>query len=314
MSDGIRSVPPAGARAVTNFDEASEKLIKNSEALRESANRAIAQAGHEIASSGDRAQRAAAHLVGAGVNAGMAVGYAVKGTVVDAGARGVGHGVAGTGVGAAGVVVGAGEETLGLGARISNAVGRGFVSIGNALNHIVGNGKTATVTEVEGQGGERLSSRLFGIAGEQYQMSADGFRAAWNSYEQSVAHAIGAGVNLGYVAGYTALAAADLAQAAVKTGEAGVLVAAQGANVIAAAGVQAAENGMEGAAELSYLAAQYSAALGKIMAKPSNGDTINVEVQQAQEVYDARLADLLKNNPQLRELPAFKDLKAQGSR
>jgi hypothetical protein len=314
MSDGIRGVPPAGSRAVTNFDEASERLIRNSEALKESANRAIRQAGDEIASAGERSQQAAAHLVGAGVNAGMAVGLAVKGTVVDAGARGVGHGVAGTAVGGAGVVVGAGEEALGLGARISNAVGRGFVGIGNFFNGIVGNGRTATVTEIEGQGRERLSSRLFGIAGEQYQMSADGFRAAWNSYEQSVAHAIGAGVNLGYVAGYTALAAADVAQAAVQTGKAGVLTAAQGVNVIAAAGVQAAENGMEGAAELSYLAAQYSASLGKILAAPSNTATIEVEVQQAQEVYDARLRDLLQNNPALRELPAFKDLQAAPAR
>lgn len=310
MPDGIRGVPPAGSRAVTNFDEASEKLIKTSEALKQSANKAIHQAGDEIASAGDRAQMAAAHLVGAGLNAGMAVGLAVKGTVVDAGARGVGHGVAGVATGSAGAVVGAGEEAAGLGARVANAVGRGFVAVSNFLNDLVGNGKSATVLEIEGEGKDRLSSRLFGVAGEQFQMSADGFKAAWNSYEQAAVHAIGAGVNLAYVAGYTALTAADLAEAAVRTGEAGALKAAEYSTILAAAGVQAAENGIEGAADLSLLAAKANASLGRILASPSDGNTIEIQTKQHQEVYDARLRDLLQDNPALRNLPAFKQLQA----
>jgi hypothetical protein len=313
MTDRIGSTPPAGARAVTNFDDASRELIKNSEALKTSANKAISQAGDSVASAGANAQSAAANLVGAGVNAGLAVGLAVKATVVDAGARGLGHGAAGVATGTAGAVVGAGEETLGFGARISNAVGRGFINISNFLNKLVGNGHSATVQEIEHKGTDRLSQRLFGVAGKQFAMSADGFKAAWNTYEQSAICAIGAGVNVAYVAGYTALTAADLAQAAVKTGEAGALKAAEKVNLLAAAGVQAAENGLEGAAELTLLAAKASAGLGKILAAPSGGNTIEIQAQQEQAVYDARLSELVAQNPKLRELPAFRQLQAAGA-
>ena len=57
MSDGIRGVPPAGARAVTNFDKASEKLIKNAESLKTQAGAMIKSAGDEIASAGGRTQQ-----------------------------------------------------------------------------------------------------------------------------------------------------------------------------------------------------------------------------------------------------------------
>jgi len=45
----------------------------------------------------------------------------------------------------------------------------------------------------------------------------------------------------------------------------------------------------------------------------SGGDTIEIQANQAQQVYDARLSELLQQNPKLRELPAFRQLQAAGA-
>lgn len=302
-SSGVGSKPTA----VTNFDRASADLLQSSEALKAKAENKIKEAGDELVSAGSNAQQAAAHLLGATVNAGMAVGYTVKGTVWDAGVKGVGHGAVGTVAGAGGTAALVTEEGLGVGARIANAFGRGMVWVSNSLNELVGNGKSATVIEVEGKG-DRLSSRLFGVAGEQFEMSGKGFKEAWASYGQAVGHALGAGVNVGYVAAYVGLSSYDLAQAAVKTGHAGFIKAAQYTNVLSAAAVQAAENGMEGAADLAALAAKAGAGLGDLMATPSAGNTIDIQLNKNQAVHDASLRELLNKNPALKDLPAFKQL------
>ena len=302
------------AQAITNFDKASQDLLQTSDNLSQSANRAFSQAGDKVVKAGDDAKNAAAHLLGAGVNAGMATGYAIKGTVWDAGVKGVGHGTAGVATGAAGGLAVAGEETLGWGAWAWQTAGKAFIGVSNWLNGVVGNGRSATVTEIEGKGENRLSQRLFGVAGEQFQMSADGFKAAWNSYGQAVGHALGAGVNVVYVAGYVGLTAVDLAKAAARTGEGVLITAGQGLTVVAAAGVQAAEKGMEGAAGLTALAAEMSVGLGNLMATPKDGDKLKIEYQQQKQVYDAKLTELLNKNPKLKDLPAFKQLQAQTAR
>jgi hypothetical protein len=74
----IGGVPPSGSKAITNFDKVSQDLIQKGEALKGKAEIAIRKAGDELASAGDRSGEAALHLVGATVNAGMAVGYGLK--------------------------------------------------------------------------------------------------------------------------------------------------------------------------------------------------------------------------------------------
>ena len=304
----IGGVPPSGSKAITNFDKVSQDLIQKGEALQGKAEVAIKKAGDELQNAGADGGEAALHLVGATINAGMAAGYAVKSGVEVVG--GTAHGAAGVAVGGAGVVVGAGEETLSLGSKVLNAAARGLTSISNFLSKVIGDGNTATVKEVEGKGQGRLSEKLFGVAGEQFKMSADGYKAAWGSFEQSVGHALGAGVNVVFAAGYTALATADLITAAGRAGQAAVLTYGDAALAIGALGVQAAENGMQGARDLTLLGAKFTAALGRLAASPADAAKVEIEVKQAKEIYDAKFLELIKSNPKLRELPAAKQYMA----
>lgn len=308
----IGGVPPSGSKAITNFDKVSQDLIQKGEALKGKAEVAIKKAGDELASAGDRGGEAALHLVGAAVNAGMAAGYSGKAAIEVVG--GTAHGAAGVAVGGAGVIVGAGEEGLSLTSKVLNSAAKGLTAISNFMHKIVGDGASATVKEVEGAGKGRMSEKLFGVAGDQFKMSADGYKAAWGSFEQSVGHALGAGVNVGFAAGYTALATVDLVQAAGRAGQAGVLVYGDAALTIGALGVQAAENGVQGAADLTLLGAKFTAALGRLAAAPADANTVQIEVKQAKEIYDAKFMDLIKNNPKLRDLPAAKQyLQLQGA-
>lgn len=304
----VGGVPPSGSKTITNFDKVSQDLIKKGEDLQGQAEVALQKATDELKSSGDRAGEAGMNLVEAVGNAGLAGAFSLK-----AGAEGVvatGHGVAGAGVVAAGVVVGAGEESLSFTSRALNACAKAFIAISNTLSRFIGDGNTATVKEIEGQGKGRLSEKLFGVAGQQFQMSAEGYKAAWGSFEQSVMHALDAGVNVTFAAGYTALAAADLVQAAGRTGQAGVLASGDLLLCTAALGVQAAENGVQGARDLTILGAKLTAAMGRLAASPADADTVQIEVKQAQEAYDAKFRELMQNNPRLRELPAAKDYMA----
>jgi len=304
----VGGVPPKG-RAGTNFDEVSKDLIAKGEALKGKAQLAIKKAADEVQSSGSRGSEAALNLVGAAVNLGKAGGHGLDAGVqtVNATARGI----AGVAVGTAGVVVGAGEMALSGTAKALTAVARGFTAIANFFSRTAGEGTTATVKEVEGPGRERLSTKLFNVAGGQFKLSAAGYKAAWNSFEQSVNHALGAGVNVGFAAGYTALATVDLIQAAGRAGQAGVLKFGDAALLISALGVQAAENGVQGAADLTLLGAKLTAALGRLAASPADADKITIEVQQAKNAYDASFRELLKSNPKLRDLPAAKQYMAQ---
>jgi hypothetical protein len=144
---------------------------------------------------------------------------------------------------------------------------------------------------------------LFEAAGSQYGQSGDGFRAAAAAYQQAVAHALGAGVNLTAVAAYSAFAACDVARALGRTGQAGALAAGVGLTALAAVAVQAAENGVQGAAALLELQARMIAAIGNVLAAPADADRLDVDAEVVRRVYDAEVRDVLNRDPELRRLP-----------
>ena len=285
------------------FDLTSAALVADATQLRNLSRQALGRAHDEFDSADSRTRVAALNLLGAVVNTGWASGYAAKGTAQGV-VLGGGHAVAALGVGSAALAVQAGEETLSLGARVLNAAARGFVRLGNALTDILGDGKMATVKEVETQAEPRLSTRLYHSAERQWEQSGESFAATWASYGQAMGYALGAQVNLSYAAAYGGLAMADLAQGLAVVPVAAAAQAAAFASVVGALGVQAAEAGVAGARDLLLLGAQAAAGLGRAAAHPGNAASVNVTVEREQRCHTLALRELLRAQPELARLPA----------
>jgi hypothetical protein len=290
------------SQTLTNFDYSSAGLLSEAARFRQTCERAIDRAGDEVDSADARAKAAAVHLIGAVANVGLAAGHMTRGTAHAA--AGAGHAVAAVGVGAAGVAFGAGEESLSFTSRVLNAAACGLVQLSNAITDMIGDGKTATVREIEGRGRGRLSERLYATSAAELKQSGAQLRIAWASYEHAMGHALGAGVNVGSAAAYGGLAMADLATAMGQIGVAGVAQASELALVFGALGVQAAENGVQGTRDVLLLGARAAAELGRAAATPADSDTAVVAVKRATGVYDAEFRELLRMNPELRRLPA----------
>jgi len=189
------------ARTLTHFDDALLTLLKDASTLKTASEDALGRAQDSVDSADRRARQAAVHLIGAVANVGLSGTELARGTA-QAVVVGGGHALAGVGVGAAGVAVEAGEVSLSLGARVLNAAARGFVSLGNVLTRAIGDGRTATVREIEGHGRGRTSDQLYGVARRELTRSREGLAIAWASYERAMGHALGAGVNTVAAAAY----------------------------------------------------------------------------------------------------------------
>lgn len=299
----MRTTTALTSNKTNRFDLTSAALVAEASKLRVASTQALGRAHDEFDSADNRTRLAALNLLGAVANTAWASGYVAKGTAQGV-VLGGGHAVAALGVGSAALAVQAGEESLSLGARVLNAAARGFVRLGNALTDVLGDGKTATVKEIEGNSAPRLSTRLYQSAERQWAQSGESFAAAWASYGQAMGHALGAQVNLGYVAAYGGLAMADLAQGLAAVPVAAAARAAAFASVVGALGVQAAEAGVAGARDLLLLGAQAAAGLGRAAAHPGNAASVNVTVEREQRCHTLALRELLRTHPEIAQLPA----------
>ena len=294
-------------RTITNFDAVSRDLVNDAGTLGRRAKQATRGAERALDAAEVDAARAALHLVGATVNLGAAAEKLVKGSVVDVMGRGMGHGALSVAAQAGGIAAKGGEETLGFAATVCHRVGEAMVALANRLHAVIGDGRMTTVREIEGHPQQLLSTEMFRMAAREREKSAAGFRAAIASYRQAVLDTLGAGVNVAYVAGYAARATADLGHALVRTGEVQALALERRLTLLAAVAVQAAEQGLEGAASLLELNSRMFAAAGNVLAEPVGGDKLRVHTTELLGACDASVRDLLKKDPRIASLPSVRE-------
>ncbi|MBI3184356.1 MAG: hypothetical protein HYZ28_19655 [Myxococcales bacterium] len=277
-------------------------MDKTADALKDLAKTELNEAGRSTARAGTHAAEAASHLAGAAANAVFATAKVVEGVALNAEA-GVHLANAGmfAGVGGAAWVS---EEVRSGGRYVAKNASSGFAKIANFFSRIIGDGKTVTVRELEGDpNAKRFSDKMFDKAGKQLVLSSEAAGLAWNSYIQAVSHMAGAATNVAFAAGHTAAVAGNLAAAAAHTGSAAVVKMSEYGVRLGSVAVQAAEQGMVGAREMAILSAKFSAGVANILANPDQGK-VEVLVQNRLNEFNAELKALAQKNPQLSQLTA----------
>lgn len=291
----------------TNFDKISQDMDKTADKLKDAAKDQMREAGRSVGRAGEHAVDAGAHLAGAAANAIFATAKTAEGVARTA--QAAGHAAAAGALGATGAV-GWTVETVAEGGRfVAKNTAKGFAAIANGLTRILGDGKTTTVRELEGDPtAVRFSEKMFGHAADQLQKSGDAMNLAWNAYVNAVGHVAGAGVNLVMAAGHTAAVAGNLALAAAQTGAAGTIKLAEFGVRVGSLGVQAAEQGVKGARELAILSAKFSAGVANVLAQPDQG-RVEVQVQTVLKQYEDELKALMDKEPTIKQMPEAQQLK-----
>lgn len=259
---------------VNKFDRLSQAMDKAADKLRDSANAQMREAGRNVGRAGRDSVDAFAYLSASGVNALMATARTAEGVAETVMASG--NVAAAGGLAVAGTATLGGEAVRSGGYEAAKNTAKGLVRIYNGIEKFFGFSKMATAREIAGDPTRpRFSERLFGAAAGRLNSAGDNTNAAFVAYGQALGHAIMTGVDLTLAAGNTAAVAADLAAAAALTGSAGATKMAEFTVRLSTIGVEAAEQGTKGAAELVLLAARAEAATANVLAQP---DQSKVEI------------------------------------
>ena len=270
---------------------------QQAEALDAAGEQQRAKAKQDLKEAGGHAGSAVAHVAGAAVNVVVAGAKVVQGTARAA--KSAGHLAAAGGLPAAAAAAWAAETALSSARFVAASAAKGFAALANGLGRAACEGKTVTVREVQSDTkGTKLSARLLSAASAQVEKSGEALRGAGDSYAGAVAHLAGSAVNVGYAAGHTLAVAGNLVQAAVRSGSAARLEQAEHDARLAAAAVEAARQGVEGAAELAVLAARFSAGTANVLAQRGEPQ-LQVEVRRQRAACDAEVRRLAQRRPQL---------------
>ena len=268
--------PNAYNRACINVDQATTKtateLRDAAKDLHDGAGKLIDSAANDIAKAGGNASSAVGHTLAAGANAILATANGIGGTadVVEAGGR-----------------------TAAAGRFVAKNVSEAFTALANALSGPLGDGKTWTVRELQGDvNAVRFSDKMFGQAAGQLNKAGDAMNMAWSSYATSVNQLALTGAHAAVAVGYTAAVGVNLTTAAGKTALAATGVVGEGLMRASAVGVEIGGAVAKGAItlteeankdlrDLAVLTAKLSASVANKLALPDQGKIVVTEGESA---------------------------------
>lgn len=282
-------------RARQNVDQATTKtageLRDAAKDLHDGAGKLIDSAANDIAKAGGNASSAVGHTLAAGANAILATANVIGGTadVVEAGGRTAAAGGLAV-AGSAGFVV---EGLAAAGRFVAKNVSEAFAALATALSGPLGDGKTWTVRELQGDvNAVRFSDKMFGKAAGQLNKAGDAMNMAWSSYATSVQQLAMTGAHAAVAVGYAGAVGVNLTTAAGKTALAATGVVGEGLMRASAVGVEIGGAVAKGAItltedanrdlrDLAVLTAKLSASVANKLALPDQGKIVVTEGESA---------------------------------
>lgn len=279
------------------FDRTEKTLREGATELRQEAKAELKQAGTSMDRAGERVQDAYGHVADAGDNA-------LRAAV--AGAEGSGHFLAGVGYSAEGVAhataSGAGrvahlaKETVEV---VGRAASRFFEKLAKVFARM-GNENLVTTRSIR-----NTDDALKAFYELQGQMAKQGFtnasqefRSAWTSWGEAMVASIEAGGDLIAAGANITQAAGNVAQGLGHVAAAGAAETAALVSRLAEASVNAAQEGVIGAADLAAVTAKFLGGMANVVSLDTQ-PKIEVGLQQQVALLRESLQALAKQHPEL---------------
>ena len=283
--------PNAYDRARTNVDAKTDKaageLRETAKDLHDGAKNLIDGAAADLSRAGDHTGKAVGHTLAAGANALLMTADLMVGTanVVAAG----GHTAAAGGLAVAGSVGWVAEGIKAGGRFVAKNVSEAFAALATALSGPLGDNKTWTVRELQGDvNAVRFSADMFGKAAGQLNKAGDAMNTAWASYANAASDLAHVGGHAIVAVGYTAAVGVNLTTAAGKAALAGTGIVGEGllrasavgvevAGAVAKGGITLTEEANRDLRDLAVLTAKLSASVANKLALPDQGKIVVTE-------------------------------------